>query len=104
MKRHNPPGVVARAMEEIDRVLKANPGMSIRDMSAAIGRNKDFLYDLRLKPDKYILSIADVDQLNAIYGIDDIYIYKGIPFRSVHAQFERTQAKIGAIRTLLNSI
>lgn len=88
---------LARAFQEIDRVLDTSPGLSYRDISQAIGRNRTFLTDLKSDPVKYTLTVQDLVKLNDIYGADDIYIIKGIRWQAI-------KTKLDQLRPLLNSL
>lgn len=95
--------LLARAFEEIDRVKKET-GASKQKISLAIDRHKTFFSDLKTRPDTYSLTVEDLIRLNAIFGVDDIYIIKGIRYKSVLDKYQVTKDKLDAVRTLLNSI
>lgn len=87
-----------RAFEEIERVMEsASPRPSLKEISRKIGRNDQFLAQLRSRPDTYTLSVEDLANLNAIYGVDDIYIIKGFRYQAI-------KAKLDQLRPLINSI
>lgn len=98
MINYNPLAVRDRAFEEIDRVLaNSQPRLTYQDVSRALGRNPAFLSTLKNQPHRYQLSLEDLFNLNAMYGVDDIYILKGIRFQSL-------QAKLLQLRALLNTL
>lgn len=95
---------LARAFEEFDRVINTNPDISYRSISLSLGKNKSFLSDVKARPDYYPFTIEYLVKLNEIYGIDDIYIMKGIRYKAIQDEYSATKGKLTALKSKYQTI